>query len=194
MKESMTRSYRMAKELSLLFELGSKIDTMLSVSMYYLNQLMGSERSSIWLFQHWNQQLTIFTSLDLEKNEVSIPTTCGVAGWVFVNRKPAVVNNTYKDSRFCKDIDETTGFQTRNLICSPIIDFRDICLGTIQSLNKKNEEEFTIDDLELLNLAARMVAAAINNSKRYDELLVTNEARSNFINRISENIGINVSL
>jgi GAF domain-containing protein len=188
MKESMTRSYRMAKELSVLFELGSKMDTMLSVSLYYLNQLMGSERSSIWLFQHWNQKLTIFSSLDLEKNEVSIPKSCGVAGWVFVNRKAAVVNNTHEDSRFCKDIDEITGFQTRKLICTPLIDFRERCLGTLQSLNKLNEEEFTNDDLDLLNLAARMVAAAINNSKRYNELLVTNEDRSNFINRISDNI------
>ena len=137
MKESMTRSYRMAKEMSLLFELGSKIDTMLSVSMYYLNQLMGSERSSIWLFQHWNQQLTIFSSLDLEKNEVSIPTDCGLAGWVFVNRKPAVVNNTYKDSRFCKDIDEITGFETRNLICTPIIDFRDLVQAQFNHLIRK---------------------------------------------------------
>ena len=64
MKESMTRSYCLAKELSQLFDLEGKIDTMLSVSMYYLNQFMDSERSSIWLFQHWNQQLTIFSSLD----------------------------------------------------------------------------------------------------------------------------------
>jgi hypothetical protein len=59
MEESMTRSYRLAKELSQLFDLDSKIDTVLSASMYYLNKFMDSERSSIFLFQHWNQQLTI---------------------------------------------------------------------------------------------------------------------------------------
>ena len=32
-------------------------------------------------------------------------------------------------------------------------------------------------DLELLNLASRMVTVAINNSRRFDEILVTNEAR-----------------
>ena len=93
MKESMPRSYRLPKELSQLFDLEGKIDTMLSVSMYYLNQFIDSERSSIWLFRHWDQKLTIFSSLDLEKNEIRIPKSCGVAGWVFVNHKPAVVNN-----------------------------------------------------------------------------------------------------
>ncbi|MGD9326137.1 MAG: GAF domain-containing protein [Desulfobacterales bacterium] len=188
MKESMTRSYCLAKELSQLFDLEGKIDTMLSVSMYYLNQLMDSERSSIWLFQHWNQQLTIFSSLDLEKNEIRIPKSCGVAGWVFVNRKPAIVNDAYEDSRFYSKVDDMTRFHTRNLVCTPLIDCKDHCLGTLQSLNKKTGD-FTTDDLELLDLAARMVAVAINNSRRYKEILVTNEARRNFIKKISGNIG-----
>jgi GAF domain-containing protein len=188
MKESMTRSYRLAKELSQLFDLEGKIDTMLSVSMYYLNQFMDSERSSIWLFQHWNQKLTIFSSLDLEKNEIRIPKSCGVAGWVFVNHKPAVVNSAYEDSRFYREVDNMTGFHTRNLVCAPLLDYKDHCIGTLQSLNKKIGN-FTTDDLELLNLAARMVAVAINNSRRYEEILVTNEARRKFINKISGNIG-----
>ncbi len=181
----MTRPYRLAKELSQLFDLDCKIDTVLSASMYYLNQSMDSERSSIFLFQHWNQQLTIFSSLDLEKHEISIPKSYGVAGWVFANCQAAVINNAYEDTRFYKEVDEMTGFQTRTLICTPLLDNKDHCLGTIQSLNKKRGE-FTTDDLELLNLAARMVAVAINNSRQYHELLVTNEARKKFIKHITD--------
>ena len=188
MKESMTRSYCLAKELSQLFDLEGKIDTMLSVSMYYLNQFMDSERSSIWLFQHWNQKLTIFSSLDLEKNEIRIPTSSGVAGWVFVNREPAVVNNAYEDNRFYRKVDDMTRFHTRNIICTPLLDYKDHCLGTLQSLNKTTGD-FTTDDLELLNLAARMVAVAINNSRRYTEISVTNKARRKFIKMISGDIG-----
>jgi GAF domain-containing protein len=188
MKESMTRSYCLAKELSQLFDLEGKINTMLSASMYYLNQFMDSERSSIWLFQHWNQKLTIFSSLDLEKNEIRIPKSCGVAGWVFVNREPAVVNNAYEDNRFYRKVDDMTRFHTRNIVCTPLLDYKDHCLGTLQSLNKTTGD-FTTDDLELLNLAARMVAVAINNSRRYKEISVTNEARRKFIKKISGDIG-----
>lgn len=187
MEESTTRPYRLAKQLSQLFDLESKIDTVLSVSMYYLNQIIEAERSSIFLFQHWNQQLTIFSSLDLEKHEVHIPKSCGVAGWVFVHREPAVVKNAYEDSRFYKEVDELTGFQTRNLICTPLLDAKENCLGTIQSLNKKGGD-FTNDDLELLKLAAGMVTVAIKNSKRYNEIMVTNDARKKFIQRITENM------
>ena len=188
MEESMTRSYRLAKELSQLFDLESEIDTVLSVSMVYLNEFMDSERSSVFLFQHWNEQLTVFSSLDLNKHEIQIPKSYGVAGWVFVNQQPAVVNNAYEDSRFYKKVDDMTGFHTRNLICTPLLDSKNHCLGTLQSLNKK-EGDFTNEDLELLNLAAGMVAVAIKNSKHYTELLVTNKARKKFINQISENIG-----
>jgi GAF domain-containing protein len=57
----------------------------------------------------------------------------------------------------------------------------------MQSLNKKTGD-FTTDDMELLNLAARMVTVAINNSKYYNQLLVTNKARIRFIKQITDNI------
>ncbi len=163
MEESLPRPYRLEKELSWLFDLESKIDTVLSVSMYYLNEFMDSERSSVFLFQHGNQKLTIFSSLDLEKNEIRIPKSCGVAGWVFENRRPVVINNAHEDSRFYKEVDDMTRFFTRNLICTPLIDNKDNCLGTLQSLNKK-AGDFTTDDIELLNLAARMVTVAITKA------------------------------
>lgn len=185
MAESATRSYQMASKLSQLFDLESRIDTVLSVSMYYLNQFMDTERSSVFLFQHWNQQLSIFSSLDLEKHEIEIPKSCGVAGWVFANRESTIVNDAYADSRFHKEVDEMTGFKTRNLVCTPLLDSNEHCLGTLQSLNKK-AGNFTTDDLELLNLASGIIAVAIKNSKRYNEVLVTNEARRKFIQNMTE--------
>ncbi len=83
-----------------------------------------------------------------------------MAGWVFENRKPVIVDNAYEDSRFYKEIDDITGFFTHNLICTPLLDDKDYCLGTLQSLNKKTGN-FTSNDLELLNLAARILAVAI---------------------------------
>ncbi len=188
MKEGKIQPYRLGMELSQLFDLESDIDTALSVSMTNLNQFMDSERSSIFLFQPMKDQLTIFSSLDLGKNEIRIPKSLGVAGWVFEHRKPAIVYNAYEDSRFCKEVDLMTGFHTRNLICTPLIDCREHCLGTLQSLNKKNGD-FTTEDLELLNFIARMVAVAINNSKRYSEILITNEARKRLIKQIIGDIG-----
>ena len=187
MNESLLRPYRLAKELSQLFDLESNIDTVLSVSMYNLNQFMDAERSSIFIFDPINQQLTSFSSLDLEKHEVRISKSSGVSGWVFENCEPAIVNNAYEDSRFYRGVDDMTGFRTRNLICTPLMDTRDHCLGTLQSLNKTSGD-FTNDDLELLDLTARMVAVAINNSKRYNDIRITNDVRKKLIKKIMNNI------
>ena len=174
MENSTNRSNHLAAELSQLFDLESYIDTMLTVSMYKLNEFMNSERSSIFIFDPSKKQLTSFSSLDLAKQEIRMSQSFGVAGWVFEHRKPAIVNDAYNDSRFYRGVDNLTGFRTRNLICTPLIDDKAFCLGTIQSINKKSGN-FTSDDLDLLDLTARLVADAINRSGRYSENLTRNE-------------------
>jgi adenylate cyclase len=175
MDKYMTQSGQLAVELSALLNLDSDIDTMLSVSMYLVNQYMGTERSSIFLFDPMEQQLASYTSLDLAKQEIRMPKSTGVAGWVLEHRMPAVLNDAYNDSRFFRGVDDMTGFRTRNLICCPLIDDGENCLGTVQSLNKKSGN-FTTDDLELLSETGHLLAAAIRKNGRYDEMIAVNIA------------------
>ena len=86
--------------------------------------------------------------------------------WVFEHRRPAIVKDAYNDSRFYSGVGEITGFRTHNLICSPLIDSIDNCIGTLQSINKKSGD-FTTDDLELLDLTSSLVVGAIKKSRRY---------------------------
>jgi len=188
MEPNPIRYYPLLKELAQLFDLESNIDTVLAVSMIKLNQYMDTERSSVFLFDPLRQVLTSFSSLDLDQREIQISKSVGVSGWVFENRTAAIVNNAYDDNRFHRKVDELTGFRTRNLICCPLIDYKDKCLGTLQSLNKKGGD-FTREDLALLDLAARMVAVALSNSRRYNDIRITNEARRKFIAQILHNAG-----
>lgn len=188
MEKNLMRHYRLANKLSELFDLESDIDNVLAGSMDKLNEIMDSERSSIFLFDALNQQLTSFSSQDLEKKDIRIPKSSGVAGWVFEHREPALVNNTDTDSRFFKGVDVITGFQTRNMICTPLIDYKENCLGTLQSLNKKSGD-FTADDLELLDLAARLMAVAIKNNIRFNEIQTTNMACNKLIKKVVSSIG-----
>jgi hypothetical protein len=57
------------------------------------------------------------------------------------------------------------------------------------SIIKQEKRDFTTDDLELLDLTARLVVVAISNSRCYDEILTTNMARKNLIIKIVDNIG-----
>jgi adenylate cyclase len=184
MEKSRIRPHCLVTELSQLLNLDTDLDTVLAVSMYKLNQYMDSERSSIFVFDPLNKQLTSYSSLDLGKLEIRMPKSTGVAGWVFEHRMPAVINDAYDDSRFYRGVDDMTGFRTRNMICSPMIDDNGKCLGTIQSLNKKSGD-FTTDDLEMLDVTARLVAVILNKNKAYDEMLTTNIPCGKLENRLS---------
>ena len=184
MEKSRIRPHCLVTELSQLLNLDTDLDTMLAVSMYKLNQYMDSERSSIFVFDPLNKQLTSYSSLDLGKLEIRMPKSTGVAGWVFEHRMPAVINDADDDSRFYRGVDDMTGFRPRNMICSPMIDDSGKCLGTIQSLNKKSGD-FTTDDLELLDVTARLVAVILNKNKAYDEMLTTNIPCGKLENRLS---------
>jgi adenylate cyclase len=189
MEKSRIRPRCLVTELSQLFNLDTSMDTVLAVSMYKLNQYMDSERSSIFVFDKLNKQLTSYSSLDLAKLEIRMSKSTGVAGWVFEHRMPAVINNAYDDSRFYRGVDDMTGFRTRNMICTPMIDDTVKCLGTIQSLNKKSGD-FNIDDLELLDVTARLVAVVLNKNKTYDEMLTTNITCGKMGNKMSTELAI----
>ena len=165
----MIKYHNLAKKMPQLFDLEASIDRLLLLSLHNLNKYADSESSSIFLLEPMNQQLTSFSSLDLTKDEISIPKSSGVCGWVVQNRKSAIVNNAYADSRFYKRVDDMTGFRTHKLICTPLIGEKGHCLGTLQSLNKRSGD-FTTEDLDLLNLAARTMALVVNN-KLYNESL-----------------------
>ena len=183
----MIKIYHLLHELTRLFDLECNLDTVLSAAMYFINQTLESERTSIFLYQPWSRELSVFASLDLVEDEIRIPRSSGVVGWVFEHREPVIIDNAYEDSRFYKGVDDITGFHTHNMICTPLIDNKNSCLGTVQSLNRKGEN-FSKNDLELLNLVARMMALAINNNRRYTENLVASKARKKCIDQIVTNI------
>jgi len=189
MEKSGIRPHRLVLELSQLFNLETSLDTVLVVSMYKLNQCMDSERSSIFVFDPLNEQLTSYSSLDLAKREIRMSKSTGVAGWVFEHGMPAVINDAYDDSRFYRGVDEMTGYRTRNLICTPLIDDKGKCIGTIQSLNKKSGD-FTTNDLELLDMTARLVAAALNNKRGDDEMLTIHIAGEKLGHRLSAELAL----
>jgi len=71
----------------ILFELGQPItsemnlEALFELIMHQTNQLMDTERCSVFLFDAEEKQLWSLVSTDPAKNEVRIPATHGVAGW-----------------------------------------------------------------------------------------------------------------
>ncbi len=178
---------KMLLELGQIITSEMNLDALFEVIMDQTNQFMSTERCSVFMFDAEKDQLWTLVSTDLKKNEVRIPADYGVAGWVFQNKTPLIINDAYSDPRFFPDVDKKTGFRTRNILCIPLINRKKECIGTLQTLNKKIGD-FTEEDQELLTSASHYTAIALENAKLYEDLKVLDKAKERVINHLSHEL------
>ncbi len=93
----------------------------------------------------------------------------GIAGAVFTNQQPAIVQDVSMDQRFL-DIGNRTGFRATSLIAVPLVHKGD-AIGVVEVLNKKSGERFNEDDQELLLAFAAHSAVAIENARLYQQMV-----------------------
>ncbi len=110
----------------------------------------------------------------------------GIAGWVAQQGKPAMVNDVQADPRFNPSVDAESGFQTHSLLCVPLVHHDEI-VGVIEVVNKQ-QGPFTRQDLKLLESAASMAVAALENARLYNKT----QKRAEELARINE-IGLTLT-
>ncbi len=163
------------------------MDVLFEVIMDQTNQIMDSERCTIFLYDDKPKRLWSLVATGMKKNEISIPHDYGIAGWVFQNKTALIVNDAYHDPRFYPEIDKRLGFTTRNVLCIPLINRQRECIGTIEALNK-GSGDFTDRDRELLASVSHYVTVAIENAKLYEELKLLDKAKERIINHLSHEL------
>ena len=141
-------------------------NSLLDVISMQIRRILDVKRCSIFLIDENDQYLCPFIAADLESDQFKLPKDQGIAGWVFCNKTPQVINNAYEDPRFCKEVDTKTGFQTENLLCVPLVSHRRGCIGTMQALNKITGQ-FTEEDVVIMTYIASFVTVALDNSFFY---------------------------
>jgi signal transduction histidine kinase len=94
----------------------------------------------------------------------------GLAGWVFLQRKPTIVHDAEADERHLTKIDESTRFRTTSLVAAPLA-YKSNAIGVIEVINKKSGERFNADDQELLMAFAAQSAVAIENARLYQQIV-----------------------
>ncbi|MFO8013698.1 MAG: ATP-binding protein [Phycisphaerae bacterium] len=103
--------------------------------------------------------------------QVAVPVNDrSIAGWVANHRRPALVPDAYRDSRFTPAYDQRTGFRTRSVLCVPLV-AKERFLGVVQLLNRRDGEVFDQDDLDLAGAVAGLIAVAIHNAEEHEARL-----------------------
>jgi HD-GYP domain-containing protein (c-di-GMP phosphodiesterase class II) len=129
-------------------------------------QLTDSEASSIMLVTDDKKHL-FFRIATGEKAKalktMTLPMGQGIAGWVAQNRQPQLVNDTKKDPRFAGKFDKASGFQTKSLLCVPMV-FRGELVGVVEVLNKRSGG-YGESHVGLLTSLASLASVAVTNTK-----------------------------
>ncbi len=134
--------------------------------------MIEAESSSLLLAEKESGDL-IFNIVIGEKGKIikgeRVPSGKGVAGIVAKEGKPLIVNDAQGDSRIFKEIDEKSGYETRNIICVPMIVMEQL-VGVLEIVNSIDRDNFDDMDLEKAKYIAEQAAIAIMNRMLYDDL------------------------
>jgi diguanylate cyclase (GGDEF)-like protein len=184
---------RTAKRLAILTDIVKTANSILEprkvieLIMGKIQQLIPSEAWSMLMVDEEKQELAFELALGAKGKDVSsyrVKMGEGVAGWVAQTGKPAIVNDAARDRRFTRKFDTKTQFETRSILCAPLIS-RGRTIGVVEIINRVGGR-FTQTDLDILLTLVEPCAIAIENAmlfQRTEQLTITDDLTKLFNSR-----------
>lgn len=135
-------------------------------------QLLSSERATIFLPSGRSGQLIGRPALGVEGGELIISAGQGVVGSVIESGQPQRVDEDIatEQAQINRAVDEQLDFQTRSLICVPIINSTGKTIGAFELINKIGGNFTDADQADLVELAEH-AAVAIENTQHVEQLV-----------------------
>ena len=146
---------------------------------------LGAERGSLFLNDRSTGEFYSRIAQGDLTREIRFLNTTGIVGAVFQSGVGAIIHKPYEDERFNSQIDEQTGYVTKNILCAPIFGARREVIGVIQILNK-NKGRFKKADLEILETICRQAAVSLQNAQRIEAMERSRDKEIKFLDIVSD--------
>lgn len=162
---------REAEFLELVSEISGEIQlgVLLNRIIATISSMLQAERSSLFLNDAQTGELYTEIGEGLGSTKIRFPNHLGIAGTVFTSGEPVNIPHAYADLRFNPSFDRSTGFFTRSILCTPVVNKAGKVIGVTQVLNKRGGA-FNADDEARLKAFTAQVAVALENAKLFDDV------------------------
>ncbi|HOW69424.1 MAG TPA: sigma 54-interacting transcriptional regulator [Phycisphaerae bacterium] len=138
--------------------------------------VMQAEASSVLLLDPQRRKL-VFRAATGEFGQQLIgeefDADLGIAGKVSSTGKPLLVTDVREEESFFSGIDEKSTFRTRGVMAAPMVKNGQV-LGVVEVLNRLAQDNFTANDLELLQVFANLAASGATNAQAHERLKLEN--------------------
>ena len=146
------------------------LSNLIRIIIAKLSEILEAERSSLFLLDHETNELWSKVAQGPEMAEIRFPASQGLAGHAVTTGQVLNVENAHQHPLFNPDVDRKTGFQTRSVICAPVINREGKIIGVTQTINKKTGL-FDKEDEDLLKAFSSQISVALENAQLYEMTL-----------------------
>lgn len=166
---------RQQREEAMLLEVVSSIVSeihlgpLLAKILAAATQLLDSDRGTLFLYDPKRDELFSHVAGGIDSSEIRFPSNAGIAGECFTSGKAINILDAYEDARFNQEIDRTTGYRTRSMLCMPIVARGGRVIGVMQILNRKLGAFEAADERRLHAFCAE-AAVSIQNAQLFEEI------------------------
>lgn len=162
-----------------------QVEKLMEVIFQSVIEVLQAEAGSLWMVDWRTRENVCQLAAGPAKDQVlnlKLAAGKGIVGEVIATAVPKVVLDVHKDEGFNQNIDATTGFVTKSLLCMPLRVGSQV-YGAIQIINKKGgvAGRFDEHDRHLVEDLASSAALAIKNAR-----LLETESRVKEMNTLLE--------
>jgi signal transduction histidine kinase len=182
-------SQKQARQMATLNELARsltstlELDPLLKRIMTSAVEMLDCEAGSLLLVDEQTGESVFEVALGSVGTELEgqrLPPGVGLVGKAVMTKK-ALIENDVKRSEDWFNVDEQTGFSSKDLLVVPMV-VKDRAIGVLEILNKKDRSPFNSKDLDLLTAFTAQAAIAIENARLYTQ---TDQALAERVDELS---------
>jgi len=164
-----------------------KLDDLLAMVVGVVTDLLGADRSSLFMFDKKTDELWTRVAEGMANREIRLPSHAGLVGSCFTSGEVINIPDAYADPRFNQAVDKSSGYKTENILCAIIENKEGEKLGVIQVLNKAGGPFDGRDEFRLQAFCAQ-ASIALQNAQLFDDVLNERNFNESILRSLSDGV------